>query len=146
LEQTRPPDELFILLDPRSTDGTEEVARSLDVPVIAQTGNTLGAARNEAICAAQHRWIASCDSDVVINPEWLESLAAQRAEGLAGIGGRTRERVRNLCDAWRALHMPHHWGEYPLRNPFMLVSEVLFNGDALRAVGGYRADLNYYED
>lgn len=144
--QTRVPDELFLLVDPRSTDATVDVAHGLSVKVIHQTGPTLGAARNEAILAAAHPWIASCDSDVIIERDWLERLADRREADLAGIGGRTHERVRNANDQWRALHMPHHWGAYPLRNPFMLVSEVLFRRDALLNVGGYRDDLNYYED
>ncbi len=145
-EQTRAPDELFILADPRSGDRTMEVARETGLPVIVQQGDTLGAARNEAILHARHRWLASCDSDVVLEPEWLERLAARREEQVAGIQGCTRERVLSPADAWRALHMPHHWGDAPLRNPFMLVSEVIFDRNALLAVGGYRDDLNYYED
>jgi glycosyltransferase involved in cell wall biosynthesis len=145
-KQTRPPDEFFLIVDPRSTDNTVAVARSLGVPVIEQSGGTLGATRNEAIMHARHRWLASCDSDVVIQSDWLEKLAATRNIEAAGIGGRTQERICSVCDAWRALHMPHHWGEHPFRNPFMLVSEVLFDRQALLAVGGYRSDLNYYED
>lgn len=144
--QSRMPDELFILTDPRSTDRTLEIARETGATVVEQTGSTLGAARNEAILHARHRWLASCDSDVILEPCWLEKLAARRPEHVAGIQGRTDERVCTPADAWRALHMPHHWGNYPLRNPFMLVSEVLFDREALLAVGGYRDDLNYYED
>ncbi len=144
--QTRPPDELFIVVDPRSTDRTAEIARSSGVTVIEQRGASLGAARNQAIQAARHRWLACCDSDVILEPDWLARLAARRGEEAAGIGGRTVERVRSPFDDWRALHLPHHWGEHPFRNPFMLVSEVLFDRRALLAVGGYRDDLNYYED
>lgn len=144
--QTRQPDELFILADPRSTDRTMEVARSSGVHVIEQRGRSLGSARNEAITTARHPWLACCDSDVILEPEWLAHLAACRDQQVAGIGGRTLERVRNPFDEWRSLHMPHHWGDYPLRNPFMLVSEVLFDRRALLAIGGYRDDLNYNED
>jgi glycosyltransferase involved in cell wall biosynthesis len=147
LAQTRPPDELFIVVDPRSTDDTARIAAGSGWPVLEQRGPTLGAARNEAIRAARHRWLASCDSDVVLESGWLARLAARRDQGdFAGIGGRTVENVRSLFDEWRALHMPHHWGEHALRNPFMLVSEVLFDRRALMAMGGYRDDLNYYED
>lgn len=146
LAQTRRPDELFIVVDPRSSDDTVGVARATGVRVIAQRGPTLGAARNEAILAARFPRIASCDSDVILEPDWLEHLAAHGEPNSAGVGGRTVERERHPCDAWRAIHMPHHWGEHPFRNPFMLVSEVMFDRDALLAVGGYRDDLNYYED
>lgn len=144
--QTRPPDEFFILVDPRSDDRTAPIARASGVRVVEQTGSTLGAARNQAVMAAAHRWVACCDADVLIRPDWLEILAARRGSGAAGIGGRTIERTRGPADEWRALHMPHHWGEHAFRNPFMLVSEVLFDRTALLAAGGYRDDLNYYED
>ncbi|MEP0842403.1 MAG: glycosyltransferase [Phycisphaerae bacterium] len=144
--QTRPPDDLFILLDPRSGDATAEIALSDGARVVEQTGPTLGSARNQALLAARHRWVACCDSDVIVRPDWLERLAARRGDGAAGIGGRTLERVRNPADAWRAMHIPHHWGAFAFRNPFMLVSEVLFDREALLAVGGYRDDLNYNED
>lgn len=144
--QTRPPDEFFILADPRSTDQTLAIARSSGVRVREQTGTTLGAARNQAVLAASHRWVACCDADVLVAPDWLEHLAAQRESGAAGIGGRTLEWTRGPADEWRALHMPHHWGEHAFKNPFMLVSEVLFDRAALLTAGGYRDDLNYYED
>ncbi len=146
LAQTVLPGELFILVDPRSTDDTVAAAASTHMPVIEQTGATLGSARNQAIAAARHRWVASCDADVIIEPDWLEHLAARRGEGVAGIAGRTDEQPRTPFDEWRAINMPHHWGDHPLRNPFMLVSEVLFDRRALLAVGGYRDDLNYHED
>lgn len=144
--QTRPADEVFILADPRSTDATMAIAQASGLHVIPQQGSTLGAARNEAIRTARHRWLACCDSDVVIAGDWLERLAALRGSGAAGIGGRTNEQISGPADDWRAMNMPHHWGDYPLRNPFMLVSEVLFDRRALLAVGGYRDDLNYHED
>ncbi len=144
--QTRPPDELFIIADTRSSDRTVELARSLNVTTIEQTGHTLGSARNQAIQHASHRWLASCDSDVFLEREWLANLTARRTSGAVGIGGRTLENPRTPFDEWRAIQMPHHWGEHPLRNPFMLVSEVLFDRQALLNVGGYRSDLNYYED
>jgi glycosyltransferase involved in cell wall biosynthesis len=144
--QTRPPDELFILVDPRSSDRTLEVARQLNLPLIEQTGATLGSARNQALLAARHDWVASCDSDVNIEPDWLERLAARRNEGAVAVGGASFENARTPIDEWRALQMPHHWGEHSFRNPFMLVSEVMFDRRALLAIGGYRDDLNYYED
>jgi len=144
--QTQPPGEFFILADPRSSDRTLHIARDSGVRVIAQTGPTLGAARNQAVLAAGCRWVACCDADVLIAPDWLEKLAARRGTGAVGIGGRTLERTRGPADEWRALHLPHHWGEHAFKNPFMLVSEVLFDRTALLAIGGYRDDLNYYED
>lgn len=144
--QTLRPSELIVVVDMRSTDRTIDVARRHGARIIEQHDGTLGAARNQAIMAASTRWIASCDADVTIAPDWLETLSARRDDNVAGIAGRTDEHSQEPPDRWRALHMPHHWGEAPLRNPFMLVSEVLFDRHALLSVGGYRNDLNNYED
>ncbi|MBI4580621.1 MAG: glycosyltransferase family 2 protein, partial [Planctomycetes bacterium] len=100
--QTRPPDELYLVVDPRSHDGTMDAARRLGVPVHVQTGRSLGAARNQAIHVARHRWLASCDSDVFLEPQWLARLAARRGEQAVGIGGATLENARSPFDHWRA--------------------------------------------
>lgn len=144
--QTLQPAETIVIVDTRSTDETLQVAASHPVRLVVQTDGTLGHARNLAIQSATTPWLACCDSDVTIAPDWLETLAARRTGDLAGIAGRTDEQSSEAPDRWRALHMPHHWGDVPLLNPFMLVSEVLFERAALLAVGGYRNDLNNYED
>lgn len=145
--QTLSPRELIVVVDVRSTDDTLAIARQHHARIVEQHDGTLGHARNLAIDAADSPWLASCDADVTLAPDWLERLAALRDDAkLAGIAGRTDEASPEPPDRWRALHMPHHWGEAPLRNPFMLVSEVIFRRDALLAVGGYRSDLNNYED
>jgi glycosyltransferase involved in cell wall biosynthesis len=62
-----PPGEV-IVVDDASTDNTPAVARSFDAHVIRhQTNRGPAAARNTAIAAAHHPWIALLDSD----DEWL---------------------------------------------------------------------------
>jgi len=143
--QTLQPVEVLVVVDTRSSDQTESIARSSHVRIIRQDQGKLGHARNLAIRQARTRWIACCDADVTLQPDWLEALAAAR-EGVAAVGGRTEEKIYTPADQWRAIHMPHNWGRAPLRNPFMLVSEALFDRQALLAVGGYREDLQAFED
>ena len=86
-------------------------------------------------------WLVAVNPDCPHCLQALARLAARRDENVVGIGGRTFENVRNPFDDWRAMFMPHHWGEHPLRNPFMLVSEVMFDRTALLAVGAVHHHL-----
>ncbi|HUU95401.1 MAG TPA: glycosyltransferase, partial [Phycisphaerae bacterium] len=144
--QTVPPADFFVVLDTRSSDTTPEIARRSGVPIVAQTEGRLGHGRNLAIRACRTPWLASCDSDVVLEPTWLEALLRAADENVAAVGGCTHERLLTDSDRWRAVNMPHNWGPLPFDNPFMLVSEMMARADALRSVGGYRADWYYGDD
>jgi glycosyltransferase involved in cell wall biosynthesis len=149
--QTVTPADVIVVVDTRSTDTTRDIAHGSGATVIEQYDGMLGVARNHAIEACRTTWLASCDSDVVLDPTWLERLidAASRRNDLdriAAIGGCTEEFSHTDADRWRAVNMPHNWGPAPFDNPFMLVSEMMASVHALRAVGGYRADLFCYED
>ena len=144
--QTVPPADFFVVLDTRSSDTTPEIARRSGVPLVTQTEGRLGHGRNLAIQACRTPWLASCDADVVLEPTWLEALLRAADENVAAVGGCTHERLLTDSDRWRAVNMPHNWGPLPFDNPFMLVSEMMAWADALRSVGGYRADWYYGDD
>lgn len=144
--QSLAPAECFLLLDCRSTDDSIALARASGLRIVEQHDGRLGHARNLALRACQTRYLASCDADVTLEPHWLARLAERMRPGVALVGGCTHERPITPADRWRALNMPHNWGPAPLDNPFMLVSEMLADTRALRAVGGYRADLQVWED
>ncbi|MFO0838529.1 MAG: glycosyltransferase family A protein [Phycisphaerae bacterium] len=144
--QTRRPAELILVVDERSTDDSPRMARESGARVITQKDGRLGAARNLAIAACRTSWLASCDADVALAPEWLERLLASVTPDCGAIGGATHELLVTNADRWRAVNLPHNWGDAPLENPYMLVSEMLASVSALRAVGGYRPDLQSWED
>lgn len=144
--QTLRPAHAFIVLDVRSSDETAAVAEQSGLQIVRQESGALGAARNLALQHCRTRWLASCDSDVTLAPDWLEQLARRATGDVAAVGGGTNERVVTPADGWRAVNMPHNWGPLAFDQPFMLVSEMLASVAAFRAVGGYRPDLAYYED
>jgi glycosyltransferase involved in cell wall biosynthesis len=149
--QTVTPAEFMIVADVRSSDDTCRIAAQSSARIIEQDQGRLGHTRNLAVNSCQTRWLASVDSDVELTPTWLEHLleAADRPcehGPLAAVGGRTEEALHTDADRWRAVNMPHNWGPAPFDNPFMLVSEMLAEVEALRTVGGYRPDLQAYED
>jgi glycosyltransferase involved in cell wall biosynthesis len=143
--QTLQPGRILVVADSRSRDETVAMARRLGLEVIEQHDGRLGKSRNLALQAARTRYVASCDADVELAPDWLEALYGHRKD-YVGIAGRTLERQVTPADAWRAINLPHHWGSVPIRNPFMLISEVLFDREALLTVGGYDERLHYNED
>lgn len=145
-QQTLRPREVFLVLDLRSEDESERIARDSGLRVVEQRDGRLGHARNLAIEACRTAWLASCDSDVTLEPGWLEALARRADDTVAAVGGCTRESIHTDGDRWRAVNLPHNWGPYGFDNPFMLVSEMLARTAALRDIGGYRADLQFWED
>lgn len=144
--QSLQPREVFLVVDLRSEDDSVNIARDSGLRIVEQRDGRLGHARNLAIEACQTPWLASCDSDVVLEPGWLETLARHADDAIAAVGGCTLERIHTDGDRWRAVNLPHNWGPHGFDNPFMLVSEMLANAAALRSIGGYRADLQCWED
>jgi len=147
MRQTCPPKEILVVADTASRDDTLEIARGYSaVRVVEHEDSSLGVVRNLAISEASTTWLAGGDADVILSEDWLESLAPHMDSGAAAIGGRIEERISSPVDEWRAINLPHHWGDAPLRNPYMLTSTGLFDRRALLTVGGYREDLTYHED
>lgn len=145
-QQTARPADVMLVVNMRCTDGTVEIARESGLRVVEQHRGRLGHARNLAIEHAETPWLASCDADVELAPDWLEALVSAADERVAAVGGRTEEHLRTPADRWRAVNMPHNWGPLAFDNPYMVVSEMLARVDALRSIGGYRDPLRYGED
>ncbi|MFH1746817.1 MAG: glycosyltransferase [Planctomycetota bacterium] len=145
-QQSIQPAEFYLVVDHRSCDASVEIARRSGLRLIEQNDGRLGHARNLAIEVCRTRWLASCDSDVALEPTWLAALLHSADEAVAAVGGCTHERLITKADRWRAINMPHNWGPLAFDNAFMLVSEMLADTQALRCIGGYRADLQAWED
>ncbi len=163
--QSRPFDEVLVV-DNASTDGASAIARERGARVLAQASNAgFAAAVNTGWRAAREsRWIAILNSDVTLDPQWLERLMAEvscdnRAAFATGtiydaaddcaIDG-TYDLLGRSCCAWRAGH-----GERKREDSTESVTPIaiapgtacLFRRDVLERLNGFDESFgSYLED
>lgn len=142
LSQWHPLDELLVV-DDKTPDASMDIAREYPVRILAHEENLgLAAARNTAFRNTSCNLVAAVDTDAIPAPDFLcHALMAfeNASERLAGVGGMLTEAYsETLPDAWRAAHLPQHWGagrQYP--PPFLFGANAVFRRDAVLALGGY---------
>jgi GT2 family glycosyltransferase len=155
-----------IVIDNASTDGAAALARARGCTVISQTANT-GFARAVNLgwrAAPQSRWIAILNSDVTLDPHWLERLIAAAAGSSFATGtifnATDRQAIDGTYDllsrsgcAWRAGHGERNAAE---RNanagkqaPIAIApgTACLFRRDVLERLNGFDEEFgSYLED
>lgn len=140
-----PPSELLIV-DDASTDASMELVGRLvprspfPVRILPHGRNLgLGAARNTALREAKTPFLAAIDSDVVLEPDWLERvMAAFDAPAVGGVGGNLLERhVLTAGDRWRDTFMRQSHGERARDVEGLFGSNTVFRTEVLRRAGGY---------
>ena len=148
--QTRPFDEI-ICYDDASSDNTAEVARSLGATVIRGEHNRGPAhARNQLWQAATSEWVHFHDADDLLEPAFLEKMAAHAnaATDVVICNARwLREDTRELEIEWK-------YSETELRAapaPYLLSHPIggingLYRRATLQAAGGFDENLKVWED
>lgn len=138
--QSHPIDEILVI-DDGSTDGTVSVASRHPVRIVRHPRNLgLAASRNTAFRAARNELVAAVDADVVLDARWLANVMENFDDpAVAGACGRLIEKHHSaLPDAWRAAHMPQHWGEKKIRNPhFLFGADNLYRKGPVVGIGLY---------
>lgn len=157
--QTVPLSEI-IVVDNASSDGAADLARARGCTVIARASNTgFAQAVNAGWRAAQTDWIAILNSDVTLDPHWLEHLLAAGRDSSFATGtifdATHREVIDGTYDllsqsgcAWRA-----GFGETggirraPLRIALAPGTACLFRREVMERLNGFDESFeSYLED
>jgi len=139
----------FLVVDDGSTDDSDALAAGYPARLLRHDKNRgLAAARNSALKAMGSDYVGSCDSDAVLDPEYLIYAAIELASALlppAGVGGRMVEQfTANIADSWRDAHLTQDSG--PLRKcsapgrggpVYMPGCNTVLHRETVLALGGY---------
>ena len=125
----------LVVSDDGSTDGTQDYVRSLQgsfpVPLVYVQGSNGGPAlaRNRAIAACSHSWVAMTDDDCIPDSEWLSELhaALELHPDAAGLEGRI------LCPDRDPLQ---HWVEN-LQGSQFWTANMTYSRVVLGKLGGF---------
>ena len=155
-----------IVIDNASTDGAADLARARGCTVIPQSAN-IGFARAVNLgwrAAPESHWIAILNTDVTLDPHWLERLISASADTSFITGtlfnATDREAIDGTYDllsrsgcAWRAGHGERNSGNrnpaFGKQAPIALApgTACLFRREVLESLHGFDEDFgSYLED
>ncbi|MEK6917097.1 MAG: glycosyltransferase family 2 protein [Nanoarchaeota archaeon] len=137
-KEVKPKD--VMIIDGNSTDNTIKIANKLKVKVIKQEQDGLANARTLALKNCKTKFIASIDSDCILEKNWLENVMKNFNKNTAGVCGKLIEKnVNTIYDKWRAYHLKQDWGNKKIINPkFLFGSNSVFRVESLKKIGSYR--------
>ncbi len=144
LSQTYQPKRVIIYYT-QSDDKTLAIIKKYPVE-IRYLDASLSDTRNVALQELNADWIGSCDADVVLAPDWIETIWNKRHTGATILSGNTQEKINTAGDLFRSIISPHNWGQYDVYNPYMMVPDQIARRKRLIDIGSYQAGLFNYED
>ena len=150
LRQTYPIEEILII-DDGCTDKTIEKASKYSVKILTNKKNEgLAFSRNKGILKAKNEFVASIDSDVILDKKWLENLMKEfTSKEISGACGNLEEYYKKrTADLWRLIHMKQNWGKKKIINPrFLFGSNCVFRKSVVKKIGLYNIKYRTnYED
>ena len=131
----------IIVVDNSSTDGTEEMMRSLQAKAsdmlryYRKENEGPGASRNLGIGQARGDIVAFTDSDCTAHPGWLKNGAAKMGDGIGVVQGKT---VPNPEQTLRALSRTQ---SITNENGMYQTCNIFYRRDALDMAGGFSPDF-----
>jgi glycosyltransferase involved in cell wall biosynthesis len=93
----------WVVVDSGSTDGTQEIARSLGAKVVDMPDWAgFGVQKNRALDLAQGQWVLSLDADERVSPELAEQIVGvlKQPPNSANIVGYELARLSRFCGQW----------------------------------------------
>ena len=120
LQQTLIPKEIIVIND-CSTDKTLSLLKNFNqVKIINNTKNYgLAKSRNIALECSKYDFLASIDSDVVCDENWLETLFNTMKEKQVDlVGGKLIDKyIEEPANHWRSYYLKQNWGDEKIYNP-----------------------------
>ena len=100
--------------------------------------------RNLAFKNYKNNIVASIDSDVVLENNWLEvMLGLIDKDDKALYGGKMIEKfTQNKFNSWRAKYYSQNWGPVDVNNPPFIFDATQYKKDIWNEVKGYDESLN----
>ena len=130
-QQTLKPKEIIVIND-CSTDKTLNLIKNFHQIKIINNNKNYGLAksRNIALEYSKYDYLASIDSDVVCEKDWLEILFKTMLEkNIDLIGGKLIEKyTEEPANHWRSQYIKQNWGNENINNPeFVFGANYLLN-------------------
>ncbi len=151
--QSRKADEI-VIVDGGSTDRTVEIIEGyknegLPIKLIQALAALPGRGRNIAMTAAQYDTIAMTDAGIVLDPLWLEKLAAPfekdpSIEVVYGVYGCRATTLFEKCFSIVYLSAGKPRGSSEVNFPFL--ASMAIKKDIWKTIGGFKEDLRATED
>jgi cellulose synthase/poly-beta-1,6-N-acetylglucosamine synthase-like glycosyltransferase len=107
---------------------------------LKKKGNGIGHARELALKECKTEFIASIDSDCVLDKDWVKRVIKHFENNkVVGVCGKLIEKYnKSFPDKWRVFHLNQHWGDEKMINPlFLFGSNSIYRVSALKNIGGY---------
>lgn len=143
--QTYQFDEIIVIDDNSSDDTCKIINQFENIKLIKNKQNMgLGYNRNLGIKTSNNEIVASIDADVVLDPEWLNTIIKNfQSEDNIMCGGKMTEKlVENKFNAWRAKYYSQNWGQNDLDNPpFLFGCNTIQSKKIWEDIGGYDEKL-----
>jgi GT2 family glycosyltransferase len=140
LDQTRPPDELFVI-DNGSTDDTADVARAAGATVICEPVRSSFRARNRGWEASSADVIAFTDVDCVPRRNWLADLSEPFADpSVAAVGGDIiQAELNSAAQRWMVERkfLDQGFNQCAMFLPFFATANAAYRRSTLESIGGF---------
>ena len=145
LQQTLKPKEIIVIND-CSTDKTPHLLKNFhEIKIINNKMNYgLAKSRNIALKNSKYDFLASIDSDVACEKDWLEILFKTMVEkNIDLIGGKLIDKfIEEPANHWRSNYLKQNWGNKKIINPqFIFGANFLLNKKKIN-----KLKINYNEE